>query len=742
MTTKMGGWSLPDYNALKVQTVKLLSLTSVLAITFASPSLAQTKDGDVPNPGSDIIVTGQKRDTTLQESDISVTVLDEETIRETRLRDVRRIDDLVPNVQFNESGQLSSVFISIRGVESNPFIVNRAAIYIDGIPFRELSNAVLNQVQSIEVLRGPQATLYGANSEAGLILINSRRPGNSFKGEVRGTASTFPTGQGYGIDGFVGGPVAGETLRGSIAFKASKEDAYIRNPASSIGESGEVRDLFLQGRLVWTPTDALTVNATAYILDTKAPGLFDQEYPAHDRALYDATYGAFNGGRRVGRFEFLNDAPKRTTERNYVAGLSATYQLGYGKIDAAFSYAQDKKDARGTDLDLTALTTAAGSEKENENFYSGELRFTSPDSKALQYIIGTSWYKEDKTQQLGTLIGPGGLDDFQPAPPQRSKGEDISIFGSATIGLGVEGLSATAGLRYDRATRRSLQQAGVLDLGFAQLIYNDLSLKDTFDAFLPRFALTYKPSSDLTLFASAAKGYIPGGFNLAAADAAVASEIVRFDKETVWSYEAGFKQAFAGGRGYVNGAIFYIRSNNWQEVQVRSNAQGQINSTAFISATASIESKGYEIEASYEPLDGLKLTGSFGYTDANYRDFQITPTQNLRGRPVKLVPEYDANIAVRYQHPSGFFGRAELSATGRTPLDERSRFIRGAVGIVNLQAGYENERFSIRAFADNITNSRIESGLAFVNFSFGDDGNYYSPYDAPRIIGVEAEIRF
>jgi iron complex outermembrane receptor protein len=370
--------------------VKLLFLTSIFAITFASPSLAQTQDSDVPNPGSDIIVTGQKRDTTLQESDISVTVLDEETIRETRLRDVRRIDDLVPNVQFNESGQLSSVFVTIRGVESNPFIVNRAAIYIDGIPFRELSNAVLNHVQSIEVLRGPQATLYGANSEAGLILINSRKPGNSFVGEVRGTASTFPTGQGYGIDGFVGGPIAGDNLRGSIAFKASKEDAYIRNPASAIGESGEVRDLFLQGRLVWTPTEALTVNATAYILDTKAPGLFDQEYAPRNRALYDATYGAFNGGRRVGRFEFLNDAPKRTTERNYVAGLSATYELGYGKIDAAFSYAQDEKDTRGIDLDLTALTTAAGKENESEKFYSGELRFTSPDSTAFQYIIGTS----------------------------------------------------------------------------------------------------------------------------------------------------------------------------------------------------------------------------------------------------------------------------------------------------------------------------------------------------------------
>ncbi|MGL5839721.1 MAG: TonB-dependent receptor [Sphingorhabdus sp.] len=709
------------------------------AVSALVPSLARAQEAQQP---TDIIVTGQKRDTTLQDSDVSVTVLDEEAIRETRLRDVRRIDDLVPNVQFNESGQLSSVFVSIRGVESNPFIVNRAAIYIDGIPFRELSNAVLNQVQSIEVLRGPQSTLYGANSEAGLILINTRQPKDRFEGEVRGTAMTFNGNGGYGVDGFVGGPIAGDTLKGSLAFKAAKEDAYIRNPASSIGEPGKVRDLFLQGRLTWEPSDALSVRATAYILDTKAPGLFDQEYAPRDRALYDATYGAFNNGRRVGRFEFLNDAPKLTEERNYVAGLSATYKLGYGKIDAALSYSDEAKNSRGIDLDLTALTTGAGQDVEAEKVWSGELRFTSPDSEAFQYLVGASWYRESKTQQLGTLIGPGDLDDYKLAPPQFNKGEDFAVFGSATVGLGIEGLSLTGGLRYDRAKRQTRQQAGVLDLGFVQLIFQDLALRSTFDALLPRAALTYKPSDNLTLFASAARGYIPGGFNLTAAQQQVADEVVRFDKESIWSYETGFKARFAGGRGYLNGAAFYLRSNNWQEVQVRTNAQGQIQSSAFISATASIDSKGFEVEGGYEPVDGLKLTASFGYADAKYRDFQISPTENLRGNRVKLVPRFDANAAVRYETPDGLFVRAELSATGKTPLNERSTAVRGTIGIVNLQAGYESERFSLRLFADNVTNRRVETGLAFENFSFGSDGNFYAPFDAPRILGVEAEVRF
>ncbi|MEM0955219.1 MAG: TonB-dependent receptor plug domain-containing protein [Pseudomonadota bacterium] len=192
-----------------------------------------------------IIVRGQKRDRTLLDTDVSVTVLDQDFIRETRLRDLRRIDDLVPNVQFNEAGQLSSVFVSIRGIESNPFIVNRAAIYIDGIPFRELSNAVLNQISSIEVLRGPQSTLYGANSEAGLLLITTRQPQEEFEGQLRLTTTSYNGDSGYGVDGFLGGSLVDDILLGSVAFKASREDAFVPNIAAADGENGEVQDLFL-----------------------------------------------------------------------------------------------------------------------------------------------------------------------------------------------------------------------------------------------------------------------------------------------------------------------------------------------------------------------------------------------------------------------------------------------------------------------------------------------------------------
>ena len=143
------------------------ALIAASLLVPALPALAQQAD---PATLDGVRVTGSKRDTPYLKSDLSVTVLDRQALKEAGVTEFRDLGKLAPNVKFNAMGQLSNMFISIRGIESNPFLVNRASVYIDGIPFRELSNAVLNQVESVEVLRGPQGTLYGANSESGLVL--------------------------------------------------------------------------------------------------------------------------------------------------------------------------------------------------------------------------------------------------------------------------------------------------------------------------------------------------------------------------------------------------------------------------------------------------------------------------------------------------------------------------------------------------------------------------------------------
>ncbi|MXP26923.1 TonB-dependent receptor [Altererythrobacter indicus] len=690
---------------------------------------------------TEIIVTGTRRDTLLQDADISVTVINREMLNEARIRDVRQLDAVVPNVQFNESGQLGSTFISIRGIESNPFIVNRAAVYIDGIPFRELSNAVLNQVESVEVLRGPQATLYGANSESGLIVINTRAPSDYPIAEARATGTAFGGGANGAVDGFVGGPLAGDSLSGSLAFKVSRGDSFLRNIQPGEPE-GKIDETFLQGRLRWIPTDRLTLNATAYLLSTRAPGVFDQEYLPLDVDLYNRTYAdLYNDGREIDRFTYINDAPKRTTEGEAVFGASASYELGYGTIDAAASYRRLKTDAKGLDFDFTALPTAAGQDYKDKDFWNFELRFASPADEPFTSILGVTHYRQADERFQTTFVGPGTLDSYAPSPRQFAQARDWGVFVSTSWSpVQIPDLTLSAGLRYDHAHRSAQQSAGQIDLGGGALfIYRDASLEGDFDAVLPRFSVHYTISPQLSFYANAAKGYIPGGFNLTAAQADLTDDVLRYSSETMWSQEAGFKWQSTDGRLSLAGAAFYIRSNNWQEIQVATDASGRIISSDYIGSDASIDSKGFELEASARPAPGLTLTANFGLSDARYRDLQIDAATNARGRRVKLVPSYDGYLAARYQTPGGFYGRADVSFTGKESLESLGQAVQPATQMIGLQAGYEADHWAVRLFVENLTDVRRGTGLAFRNLGFGNDGNWYAPIGRSRQGGIELE---
>ena len=726
--------------------VAVAAVTACLSQSaFAQGDPTSTAEESSSEAGPDtIIITGSKRDTALIDSDLSVTVFDSERIEDTRLRDFRRIDDLTPNVQFNESGQRGSIFITVRGVESNPFIINRAAVYIDGIPFRELSNSVLNQIESIEVLRGPQGTLYGANTESGLIIVNTKQPTDALDGEFRLTGITFPSGEGVEVDGSVSGPLVTGKLSGSLAFNVAQEDAFVKNLGAPDGDGGQIEERFVQGRLRWTPNERLTMNATAYWLDLDAPGVFDQQYVPLDLSLYNTLYADFfNGGRRADDWTTFEDAPKRTTEEEIVAGLSAEYVLDYGKIDFAASYRELEEDARGLDFDQTATPVVSGLEAEKEEFKTAELRFTSPDGAWFDYILGASYYEDFEERTLASFVGPGDINSYIPAPPQRAESEDISVFGTANWRL-LPKLRISTGVRYDRAKRRTIQREGELDLGFGSVIaYPNADLSETFDAVLPRFSAHYKITDDWSVHTTSARGYIPGGFNLVAVQQGfVDDDIISYDSETLWSHEVGFKFRSADRRLRLSGAVFHITSDNWQEVQIATDATGRPVSSDFIGSDASIRSRGVEFEAAWRVNEALSVEAHVGYADAVYRDLQLTEALNVRGQPVQFVPEYDANLALRYEWPFGAFVRAEAGFVGETALRSRGDAVQPAVETLAFQAGYETDHFTVRFFGENLTNERRASGLAIENLAFGTDGNFYAPLDAPRIFGLELEARY
>ncbi|MEM9758848.1 MAG: TonB-dependent receptor [Pseudomonadota bacterium] len=748
-----------------------------------TPAPAPTTPGSaepIPEPRfiETVIVRGQKRDRTMLETDLSATVLSAGDIEDLRLRDLRRLDDVVPNVQFAQGSQVSPIFAAIRGIESNPAIVNRAAVYIDGVPFRELSNAVLDQIDSIEVLRGPQSTLYGANSEAGLFIINSRQPREEFEAELRLDAGVYNDDYyAYNASVFAGGPLIDDKLLGSVVLSYSNEDSYLQNPFAPEVSTAEIRDAFIQGRLTYMPTEDLTIKFNGYVLDVEAPGLYEGAFAPIDTAAFDdnIAFNPFTGqvlgpyqtlfheGREIGDWEFFSDTPQETEERDVVAGLSLTQELEHGKLDFATSYSNLDAESFGIDIDFSAFPLQTGFANDELTVWSGELRYTSPDSDVFEYLVGVSYYQDERVSERNvTFADPinGGFLPFGVIPELFAESEDYALFGSMGFGLGVEGLRGTVGLRYDHATRRASQEGYEIVFGQDTLVLLDAAGETIFEKWLPRFAVNYQATERLSLYASASNGYIPGGFNIAAsADPTVAEDIFKYDQEEIWNYELGIKTVFADGKGYLNASLFYIESDGWQEVQLLTDPEtGSITTPTFLSSDADIVSQGFEIETAYRPIGNLKLSMSLGYTDAEYQDFefeigvrgQVAQIEDLSGSQVKLVPEYDLNLAALYDFSWGGYARAELYRQGDMPLEERSRELDPATGRAvqkavtryNLYAGYENNRYSISLFAENITDERVVSGLAFQNLFFGFDGTFYGPLDAPRIIGIQFEARY
>ncbi len=725
--------------------IKGICTTAILAtwgggiFVVQADTLEKLKDDELEK----IVVTANKRNVGFIDSDSSVTVLGINDIQEARLRDFTRIDDLVPNVQISTDGQHGNIFITVRGVESNPFIVNRAAVYIDGIPFRELSNAVLNQIDSIEVLRGPQATLYGANTESGLILVQTKKPTEISEGNMRLTATNFASGNGIEADGAISGPLL-PTLTGSLAFSLTNEEAYLKNLGSSTGETGKFNEQYLQGRLHWTPNDNLTVNAITYWLDMDAPGIFGQQYVPLNINLYNELYSNdFNDENQLGKWTYFEDAPKYKTEKEIVAGLSSIYQLSFGAIEMAVSMRKVKSVHKGLDFDLTATPIVAGQEVSDKKFSNIETRFISEKSDTFDYILGASYYYGVDDNTKATFLGIGTIDSYISAPTQREISKDVGLFGSTNLYI-TSKLKMTAGLRYDRAKRSTVQNTGELDLGYGSVVvYPDANLTKTFDILLPRLAFHYGLTDDFSLHASVARGYIPGGFNLVAVQQGVVdNDVISYDSETLLSREIGFKWRSSDRTMRLSGAVFYINSDNWQEIQIAYDERSRPISSDYISSDAAIRNIGAEVEGHWQVSDELSFDGHIGYVNAKYRDLQLDETLNVRGQPIQFVPEYDGGLSIRYQASTGFYIRGEAGFTGKAALRSRGDIFQGAVTTYGLQLGYEASDYAVRLFGDNLTNERIANGLAIENLAFGTDGLYYAPLNSPRVIGLEAEAWF
>ncbi|QMW22307.1 TonB-dependent receptor [Sandaracinobacteroides saxicola] len=622
---------------------RLLLATVAFTATAATAVTAQTAAqtvAPVADGLEDIVVTAQRRESNLQTTPIAVTAL---TATDLASAQVNRTQDLaksVPNLQMLPlTASPSSFQVGLRGgteqagaiVTSEPAV----AIYVDDVYRGRISgsNIELSDIERVEVLRGPQGTLYGRNAFSGAIKVISRKPRNDLwvnaslgygaYNEFKGSVS-------------VGGPVADGVGLSFAALYRDRADGYISNIA--LGRKvGAEETLALKGTLNLFGNERLNAFVTVGYSRDRNDGYsaIPVTYPAGRVAPFNSEEAIPSAGCVL-----CNQSPTVPLGRNdqWYATLNLSADLGevtlrsitgYVKVDDFFQW--DLSGGTRTPTGFAAGFERAADARSKQ--FSQELQALG-SSGGLKWIVGAYYFWENSTQVFNDKFGfpllPTSLD---------TTAKSYAAFAEATYAF-TDALSATAGLRYTRDDKRL---AGSIQSGFAppaRLV--NVARTDDFDAWTPKFGLDFKASEDLFLYASVSRGFKAGGYNgLAVANPAVLN--AAYQPQTIWAYEVGAKLTGWDNRLRANLALF---RNELRDLQQTAN----IAPFSFaVQNVGDARVQGAELELTALPTDGLRLFANIGYMDDKYR--RLSPTSEAalnNAKRLPLISEWSTQLGFAY----------------------------------------------------------------------------------------------
>ena len=676
-----------------------------------------------------------------------MTVISGADIIEQRIEGVEDFLTLTPNVTFvSNQGTRTSYEIAVRGVSNVGGAANVFGVYVDEFNIAPSNilmtlNQALLDIDQIEVLRGPQGTFFGRNVTAGAINISTTKPGKEFSGNATLEAGSFDT---YLGRASVNVPIVQDSLFVRVSGLVESSGGFLKNEGPS--DATNSRDTY-SGRLAVRalPTDRLTVDASV-------------TYTDYEQGFNDAVAT----GQPNDTFEFLGfemvppnagffpentdtiatDRPQITTNDTLIVtsrveyagdGIDAIGVLGYIDADANVVGEFDFVPADN----YFALRNATFLES-----WSAEFRLQSDSDSSWEWLIGglyandkssfefeerfgSDWqqFLRDFTGNQGLVVPPGvGFLDFG-----SIDATSYGIFGDMTWRGLEDRLSMSASVRWAHdeieQTDRSISLSPTPPFG-----PGDSGLLEggsSFEAFLPRFSVTYEVAEDLvTLYAVAAKGYKPGGFNLGSVNVNVPNAPNTYDQETLWNYELGVKGSLFDSKLRLNLAAFYT---DWSDLQVPALFfdPDTLLRVPLVQNYPSATSKGIELEFSAEPMEGLLLQGGIGFNDATFGDGPdiivaqaVSVLGNVTGNQLPLASRWTGNTAVQYRRPFSSqldgFVRLEYIYQGRRFEDVDNRRISGDLipkyDTINVRAGVEWENLSIIVFGENVINEDYVTG--------------------------------
>jgi iron complex outermembrane receptor protein len=742
------------------------------ASALEQPASAAAQPG-APSNENEIIVTAQRREERLNDVGISVVAATGDALLAKGVTTPADLVKVVPGLTAAET-PYGTLVLTLRGVgfyESSLAGSSPVATYIDEIPLpytRMAAGATLD-LQRVEVLKGPQGTLFGQNSTGGAINFIANKPTDHFHAGVDASLGRFMD---VDVQGYVSGPIS-STLKARLALRTHQSDDWQKS-VSRDDTMGATH--MTEGRLLldWTPTERLSfeLNLNGFIdkSDTQAfaaTGFFPNNPAAVQPAETAAVLTPPGSNRRADW-----DADKEFTRDNsfYQIALRTNYEISDSAEIIAISAYQHFKEDQFVDADGTNSETAESTQNGYIKSTSQEIRIQG-HSERLQYTAGVNYSHDNIYDNTLFIVGEGsqahgfpGLDFRIGRTFSIQKADTYAAFGNLDFEI-TDGLNLQGGIRYTKQNRDfvgCLGDPGAIGEGkWARLfsfLYNTtiplggcttinpatgfiglVTDKLNEDNVSWRAAVNYTPRKDALIYASVSRGYKSGSFSTVGG--AISPQYIPATQESLLAYEVGTKVSLADRKLQVNAAVFYY---DYSDKQFRGKIVDSIFGTIeklYNVPKSSV--KGAELQVFANPVRGLTLSGNLAYTDSKIKsDFPSltpigTPT-NLKGQTFELTPKWAAGASATYDAPvtatlNGFIG-VDYTYQSRThggygglPI-----FSIDAYSLIDLRAGVRDsdDKWRAQLWVRNLTDKYYWTNANYLGeFSYRVTGR-------PRTFGV------
>ena len=680
-------------------------ISILTAVAAAFPVQDELPAGDTT---STTVVTARKVEEALDSVPAAVTVLDGKDLDDAQVRTVEDAVQAVPNLRMTEFSSRRLSFPYIRGIGSGvgePAVVT----YIDGVPQLTLGSSNLPTVglDRIEVLRGPQP-LYGRNALGGVLHMISRRPGaeaESFAGITSGDYDLFELSAGYR------GPI-GEGGKGlALDLFKSQRDGYTKNTVT--GNRVDDRDAFFgRGQLYMNPSEDSELRI----------GLHTER--AQDGGFVLAPLAGLKGNPHE-----ISQAFEGVAERDVVAPSVTYTRFGEDTTLTSITSYTDWDVLETSDVDFFGFTGGTFREtREDQGYFYQEVRLASEPSGGpgqVRWVGGASLFSADSGRStvtdvpaFGALLTDAG--DFQDT--------GLGLFGQVAIDY-ESGLKLAAGLRYDREEKEADLNNTQVFAGFV-VADEERSLEDDFDEVAPSFSAAYDLEEDGTLYASVAKAFKAGGFNLAAPD----DDSLSFGPEEAWSYELGYKRRSTGGDYGLRVAAYMI---DWEDMQLSLFDPG--SQTGYIANAGASESTGVEVELDARLGEQLHTFFTFGTADTEFGEYTDPIGIDNSGNALPFAPEQTYALGLQYEAELG----AGLRLVTRTSYQSVGDFFYDAgnqgeesFDLLDFRAGVHHGDWSLDFFLRNALDEE------YFPIAFEGGGGLVGEAGAPRTTGFSLRFAF